>query len=235
LKISKKDDLTARATTEVIKDKLKSANYPENLLIQNANLKISGENQSSIRLNVYMKKDELIFLSGRYMGFEIFRFMVDKDSVKFINRFQRTYYHDQSKSFFNNYGLTGELSDIQNFIYTGFLFPNTLDNTVIRSMFQRRGDSIQYNYPIEEGKKLNLIYNLTGQLENIGFYDYNEDQFLMINIVRDDRFLNSISGDYIKSGNEINWSLDINEIQNKEYKNLDFRIGNNYYEIQNIL
>jgi hypothetical protein len=235
LKISKKEDLLARTTTEIIKEKLKSVNYPENLFIQNINLKISGENQSSIRLNVFIKKDELIFLSGRYMGFEIFRFMVDRDSVKFINRFQRTYYYDDAKSFFNKYGLGGELIDIQDFIYTGFLYSKGLDNKVIRSKFLRNSDSIQYNYPIEEGKKLNFNYNLLGQLKNINFYDYTNDLFLMMNLEREGSDLNYISGDYIKSGNKINWSMDINEVQYKEYKNLDFRIGNNYYEIQNIL
>lgn len=235
LKISKKEDLPARTTTEIIKEKLKSVNYPENLFIQNINLKISGENQSSIRLNVFIKKDELIFLSGRYMGFEIFRFMVDRDSVKFINRFQRTYYYDDAKSFFNKYGLGGELIDIQDFIYTGFLYSKGLDNKVIRSKFLRNSDSIQYNYPIEEGKKLNFNYNLLGQLKNINFYDYTNDLFLMMNLEREGSDLNYISGDYIKSGNKINWSMDINEVQYKEYKNLDFRIGNNYYEIQNIL
>lgn len=234
LNINREDRTIELNTSEIIKGKLKSTKYPENLLISNASLRITGETQSTLRLNIFMKRDHLIYLNGRYMGFEVFRFMINKDSVKFINRFQRTYYFDTKNSFVSKYGLSIEISDIQDFIYSGFITPKDLNNALIRGNFNRIDDRIVYDYILEEGKKINLSYDLKGELNKIIFSDYSDELFVNMDLGRKDGILNDISGELIREGDMIEWNLEIQRLEYTDYHNLDFRIGNNYYETQNI-
>lgn len=234
LNISKVEERSTVSTTNIIKDRIKNLNYPDNLLLKNASLKIKDENQTSLRLTIYLKKNELIFINGRYMGFEVFRLMVDNDSVKFINRFQRTYYFDNAGKFLNKYGIATDLTELQTFIYSGFLFKEKLNTNYIRSNFSRDEDIINYDYTIDTGRKLNLHYNLNGSLKNLLFSDHPNSIFVNMQMERNDKKLESINGDFINDGNKIDWTLTINQLDYTNYDNLNFRIGKNYYEIQNI-
>jgi hypothetical protein len=185
-------------------------------------------------LTVYLKKDKLIFINGRYMGFEVFRLMVDNDSVKFINRFQRSYYFDNTKSFLDKYGIATDLIELQSFIYSGFLFKDNLNTSYIRSNFKRNENVISYDYYIDTGRKLNLNYNLEGTLTKLLFSDHTKSTFVKMQMERNGGELESIKGDFINEGNTIDWILTINQLDYTNYDNLDFRIGKNYYEIQNL-
>lgn len=234
LNIPVKPERAKNSAVEIIEGKTRNYNYPEDMLIKNAVLKV-GEEENTIRLNIYLKKDEFIFINGRYLGFEIFRIMVGNDSVKYINRFQRTYFFGNISNLKEDLGFDLELIELQRFIYSGFINTELYNKNYIKTNFKAAEDGIKYNYIVEEGRKIDLLYDFAGDLEKIDVSDHVNSVYINADISRIDKEIKSLTGQYLKNNNTIMWDLEINNIENKVYNNLDFRIGKNYYELPDIL
>jgi len=111
-------------------------------------VKFENENKRQILHGIYrIKKDSLIWLSmGPSLGIEIIRGVMDKDSLKFINRYNKTYYigsYDYLKKISNadfNY------KSIENILSNKIIFEN---NT---SIFWKDYLTKNYSYDISDRK-----------------------------------------------------------------------------------
>ncbi len=235
LKINDIEDRGELAYPEVVLLKYRNAERPEHLLIPNASLKVVDENSTTIRLTIYNKKDEFVFVSGRLLGFEIFRFKLTNDSVKFINRAQRNYYFGAKKDINNGMLRTLRLNDIQNLMYSGFLMDDNSNRSYVERNFTPKVNEITYTEFLEQGVKIEMEYDLAAFLNTILFSNHPDAMYLDMNLHREDGELNEITGSYYRNNYEIKFEFDANHIEQKSYSNVQFNLGQNYNEIRNIL
>ncbi len=235
LKIRDIEERKTLSYTNAILSKYENSERPDHILVTNGSLKIKDENTTSLRLTIYSKKHELIFISGRYLGFEIFRLLLTNDSVKFINRAQQSYFFGSREEIDNNILKSISLEEIQNIIYTGFLVQESMGRSSIERQFKPRVDKILYDQVIDEGIKIEMEYDLAGFLEKILFSNHLDSVYLDMLLKRSDNSLENISGSYFRNNYEIKFEFDTNEIKYSPYSKIEFNIGKNYNEIRNIL
>ena len=235
LKIRDIEERETHSYTNAILSKYKNSKRPEHILINNGRLKIADENTTNLRLTIYSKKHDLIFISGRYLGFEVFRLLLTNDSIKFINRAQQTYFFGSREEVDNNILKSITLDEIQNIIYTGFLVQERMGKSSIERKFKPRVDKILYNQVMDEGIKIVMEYDLAGFLEKILFSNHPESTYVDMMLSRSENTLENISGSYFRNNYEIKFEFDTNEIKYSSYSKIEFNIGKNYNEIRNIL
>ncbi len=237
-KVLRVNDVSLRRNmhyTEAVRQKFITSARPEHLLISNADLSISAENQTNMKITIYVKKDEFIFVSGKLLGFEIFRFMLSEDSIKFINRVQRNYYFGSIEDVNNNSLKVLSLEEIQEIIYTGLVKEEGFSRKYIERKFQPDIDHISYTRVVDEGKKIDLEYDLSVFLKKILFTDHVNSIYINMDIEREGNMFDGIEGSYLKNNYRIGWEFRNNGIRFVPYTRIQFKIGKNYNEVQGIL
>jgi hypothetical protein len=220
--------------TSAVKQKFEDSNRPENILLKNALLKIEDENKTSLRLTFFMKRETSIYVNGRYLGFEIFRLKLTRDSVYFINRINKNYFFGPKEEIRNAFVRDLNLYDIQEIIYTGLISTEELNNSYIENHFTPDVNSIHYTRFIDDGIKLEMEYDPLIYLEEIVYSNHQEKVYLNIDLDRERDILEGISGSLFRESGEIKWSLDLNDISYEKYNRTSFNIGNNYNEVKSI-
>lgn len=84
------------------------------------NVKVKGDNNISLKGQMRMQNDSVIWVSlSLKLGIEVARVMITNDSVKFINRTNKTYFSESAESFrdsgvleFGNLGMMEFLQDL---------------------------------------------------------------------------------------------------------------------------
>lgn len=235
LKIRDVEERKTLSYSNAVMFKLRNSERPEHLLIQNGNLKIQNENTTNLKLTVYSEKDKLIFLSGRYLGFEIFRLMLTKDSIKFINRAQQSYFFGSKNNMENELLRSVSLKDIQDLMFTGFMEQTNMDRRYVERNFEPKVDKIFYNKVLDEGIKIEMEYDLAAFLTKMLLSNHIDSVYIDMFLKRNDTDLESITGSYYRNNYEIKFEFETNEIKNSSYSRTKFNIGKNYNEIRNIL
>lgn len=209
---------------------------PQYIFIENASIKIEGEVTNRAKVNFYLEKDQMIFISVKLLGFEMLRFQLTKDSVKYINRINREYYFGSLNN--DQEDLTGLLNfvELENLVTTGFIlkedggFDNFLSNSTIGA------DGILFSEELGPGQNVLCNYSLAGlKIFDLAYLDYVKQIETKIIFDRGEFNLNSIHGFYKNREYTVKFYLDINEIKNERFSKTDFRIGRNYNEIESLL
>lgn len=238
LERGRKGALPARYSLEMeIEDRIKRiSDFPDRVLISNSEFRITGETQNSGRFTFYMEKENNIFCSVRFLGFEVIRAEITRDSIKYINRFRKQYLFDDLEKMNQNLPLPLSFDDLQRFIFTGIIYRSEKDINKFFKSLELRSEQIYYNNILAEGKKIELIYSRDGILLNtIIIADYINDIFGELSVSRkDNETPGIIIGELINEGKSINIQVVINEIENHNYTKTDFKIGRNYTRIEKL-
>lgn len=216
--------------------KYNSREKPQYLLIENANIKIEGKETNRAKINFYLERDLLFFVSIKVLGFEMMRFQLSEDSVKYINRINREYYFSQVENVKKELGELLNFDNLENLVLTGFFskgglnFDNFFNNSTIR------GDSLRFSDDLGPGQSVLCNYSLgTLQLFDLAYLDYVKQINSKVVFDRNDFGLKSIDGIFVINGERTKFNLDINEIKYEKYSKTDFRLGRNYNEIKSLL
>ena len=209
---------------------------PQYILIENANIIIEGEETNRAKINFYLEKDKQIFFSVKLLGFEMLRFQLTKDSLKYINRISREYYFGNIKNDQNELTRLLNFASVENLIATGLILNAStgLDNFLNKSNIDE--DRILFKDELGPGQNVLCSYYLDGlQIFDLSYLDYVKQIETKLFFERVEFSLNSIHGFYRSGKAVINFDLDISEIKNEEFLKTDFRIGKNYHEIDSLL
>jgi len=100
--IDKKEKLKASDTTVIQKENKKMIAFADSLAVKypkyeylQTKMKIAykeGNTEQNIKGNMKIKKDSFIWISARAYGFEVARFLLTPDSVKFMNKMKSEYF-----------------------------------------------------------------------------------------------------------------------------------------------
>lgn len=219
-----------------IKKKVEDKKTPEYIFIENASVKIIGEDSNKAKVNFYLERDTQLFISIKFIGFEMARFQLTSDSVKYINRLNREYYFGNLK---NDHGELTELlnfNNIQNLLSRGFVMEGVNDFDNFFNNSELRGDSLFYKEELSEGQNINCAYGLKSmQLSRLSYFDYVKQIKANVNLDRKNSELKKVSGFFIEGGKRTDFDLDIGIVKNKKYNRTKFKIGRNYNELKSLL
>ena len=193
------------------------------------NVKVKGDNNIGLKGQMRMQNDSIIWISlSLKVGIEVGRMMITEDSVKFINRSNRTYFSESVESF--------RSSGIQEFWSSGILdlLQNLLVGNDINFKEKYKATIEDNNYKLTSDKNTFLVTSKTfkvkrqqatvnGQQSTVGI-DYDNFQevngkLLPTKIIVDagDIFNLNIEIDYseIKVGEELEFPFNISKKYNK--------------------
>ena len=193
------------------------------------NVKVKGDNNIGLKGQMRMQNDSIIWISlSLKVGIEVGRMMITEDSVKFINRSNRTYFSESVESF--------RSSGIQEFWSSGILdlLQNLLVGNDINFKEKYKATIEDNNYKLTSNKNTFLVTPKTfkvkrqqatvnGQQSTVGI-DYDNFQevngkLLPTKIIVDagDIFNLNIEIDYseIKVGEELEFPFNISKKYNK--------------------
>ncbi|MBQ5856849.1 MAG: DUF4292 domain-containing protein [Bacteroidales bacterium] len=193
------------------------------------NVKVKGDNNIGLKGQMRMQNDSIIWISlSLKVGIEVGRMMITEDSVKFINRSNRTYFSESVESF--------RSSGIQEFWSSGILdlLQNLLVGNDINFKEKYKATIEDNNYKLTSNKNTFLVTPKTfkvkrqqatvnGQQATVGI-DYDNFQevngkLLPTKIIVDagDIFNLNIEIDYseIKVGEELEFPFNISKKYNK--------------------
>ncbi len=229
------DNAEIKLKKEVLK-KIEEKKIPDYILIENASVKIEGEETNRARLNFFLEKDKQIFISVKFIGFEMARFQLTQDSIKFINRLKREYYFGNLK---NDRSELTELLDLnftQNLISRGFIMEGANDFDNFFNNSEIRGDSLLYRDNLGTSHNICCMYNLESmQLFRLFYIDYVKQLEANVYLQRKSKDLKKITGYYMDGNNRTNFELDIGNIKKESYSKTNFNIGRNYRELKSLL
>lgn len=193
------------------------------------NVKVKGDNNIGLKGQMRMQNDSIIWISlSLKVGIEVGRMMITEDSVKFINRSNRTYFSESVESF--------RSSGIQEFWSSGILdlLQNLLVGNDINFKEKYKATIEDNNYKLTSNKNTFLVTPKTfkvkrqqatvnGQQSTVGI-DYDNFQevngkLLPTKIIVDagNIFNLNIEIDYseIKVGEELEFPFNISKKYNK--------------------
>ena len=208
---------------------------PDNVLVQNANIRVKGDNNINARVTLYSRKNELLFVSTRYLGFEVIRVLLTEDSIKYINRFNREYYFDNVDNLKSVFPINLEI--LQTFLYTGYYVQKDEKRKDYIDRFKYMGDSLVLNYVLEERRKMSLAYNRTIlKLDKIKFSDMINMFLLNMNINYEDEIMKSMKGTFLNA-NDQKYNIEISNInvERKSFDKIDFHVTKNYRRLDSLL
>ena len=204
-------------------------------LIENASFTVEADKKFSAKITLYAEKQELIFGSIRFLGFELVRFKLTRDSLFYINRLNKEYLFADIKTIQQSTGFSLDYKQLENIIFTGFLdIPNTRNHEFFRQA-KIKNDSIQFPYQLYPNHKVESTYSFPDlKLVKLYYSDIPGMVRTDIDIRRTGKNISSIEGIIQKELFLAKFDLEINEITNKKYSKTKFNIGRNYKEISNI-
>ena len=229
------DKAEIRLKNEIL-TKIEDKKIPEYILIENATIKIVGEETNRARINFYLERDKQIFVSVKFIGFEIARFQLTQDSVKYINRLKREYYFGDLENDHSELTEILNLNFTQNLISRGFIMEeaNDFDNFFTNSTI--RGDSLLYMDNLSSAHNISYTYNLESmQLFRLFYIDYVKQLEANVDLKRNSKDLKKISGYFMDGNNRTNFELELGVIKRETYKKTKFNIGRNYSELKSLL
>lgn len=208
----------------------KDANRPDYLLIEDALFTIDSERSTKLRMIIYVEKDEMIFLSGRMMGFEIFRFKVTMDSVYYINRIDKSYFNSNIVEFTGFIPEDIDFITIQDFLYTGILQGNKLSKNFINKEFGYLNDLWVFRKALDNGIGINLFYNQEAKLKKLKYLDSEREISIDLDIEKSFDQSARFNCLYDNKENRISLNLEYSSIIYKPFRKTDFKISNSYNE-----
>jgi hypothetical protein len=218
-----------------ITDGLKTQDYPEFLLIENADIVLKAEGSTNAKLNFYIEKNKRIFASVKFLGFEIVRAELTNDSVKYINRLKREYYFGSVDENKGNLPLTYDLKLLQNFIYSGFYFDDGIRKRDFLRNFLVLEDVIQYNQIVDEGQKIVLSYDSNSvKLDKITLSDEVNDMLAEIEIERKSLGIETVKALIVLNENITSLEVSVKDITYNSYSKTEFKTGRNYTRLEKL-
>ena len=224
------EEIVNRSFSENLIEKYENTELPEHLLVDNAILKITNGQQINLNLLVYIKRAESIFVSGKTLGFEIFRCQLTKDSIFFINRIKRNYFFQPYNKLNISTIKEFDIDLLQKFFYTGIYEEDKPTKRKINQTYNFNDSLYFTNKTFPEGNFLMMAYNRYAELENLNFRSYDYSLDFSSSIFREYGQKKLIEATIFYKSDEYNIQIQINNIRYAPYDKTNFNVGNNYNE-----
>ena len=196
---------------------------------------ITGETKS-VKAKLFIKRDEYIFVNINFLGIELGRAEITPDSVKFINRIEKTFYFGNISTLNAFYKIDLSYSQIETLISKGFLSDKSESKKRFKSRITESGDSFYYSYTDESGIIVKSIYDKKSFRETgIEITDRNSSFYLFASLLN--YYGNSAYPENIRIN--LNTEMEKTEIEiaivkivENKLKTRSFNVNSRYREIR---
>ncbi len=219
---------------ETVLGRINIRSYPQHLLIDRIDVKIDDGDSYKGKMTVYLDRGNFIFINVKFLGFEILRAMLTTDSIKYINRLNQQYYFESLEKLRDLPLISLELERLQNFMYSGFLIPPTMNSREFIKSFQRTNTSIVNSIKDNSGA-IELFYDLDNvKLQRFVISDQLGKLEGGFDLDRTNGELNAILAELSLRKYAVQIDVELKKIENKEYGKTDFVIGKNYKKLEKL-
>jgi hypothetical protein len=205
------------------------------ILIQNASFTIESDKKISAKMTLYAERKNLIFGNIRFLGFEVARFKITRDSLFYINRLKREYLFEGIEKIGESTGFALTFNHLEDILFTGFPVVPDSRNHEFYKFAKIENDSVHFPYQLNSLNKIESIYTFPEmKLIKMNYTDIPGMVRADINIQRRKKDIERIEGVVQKEFFLAKFDLNVGEISNDTYSKTKFKIGKNYKEISNI-
>ncbi len=248
------------ATKRLIKQ-VKQNYLKYNTLNFKASTKIKFNNKKyPLKANLKIKHDSIIWIYlAHSSGYPVASLVLTKDSVKLINKIEKTYLLGDYKYFNKNFDLNLNFKNIQSLLTSEFfVFADTIDISKIKTKLKTKPDTGFYTFSTLKKHKLNkrlrrysknkLKYNLINQtyiidavakkISKVIIENITEKQKILINynnfVIKDEQLVPKkilLQYDNKKDSSSINLQIKLSKISFNKKLKYKFKIPKSYKNI----
>ena len=221
--------------SDVIEKKIsggKSVNY----LCERVDIQIGGDEAKNFHAKVFITEGQSIFISLTYfLGIEVGRIQLSRDSIKFINRISREYYFGEIENLLKLSGINFEYEEIENFLLKGIPFNEKDNKKKTLARFNDSGTDYIYTYGVDSKRIVKAYFDKTTIREyKIELSDHVSKLYLvgsLSNYLTEPSYPGIIDVSVLKGEKKTDLRILINKIENRVFQNTSFKINNNYNEL----
>ena len=222
-----------------LEDRIESkihADKQQYYLADQMSVKVMGDIQQSFNAKVFIVTGEYIFISANFLGLEIARAQISRDSLKIIKRFpKREYFFGSITELQKLSGINLGYDEIESFIISGL--PGIISDNKKSVMKRFSETETDYVYNLQDNDvRFMKVYFSKKPFKEYKFEVSDSLNQLYIVGFLEEYLTNPVYPAVIKTKVRKNSKVTdieiyINKIENKLFKNTSFKINSNYDEM----
>jgi hypothetical protein len=195
-----------------------------------------GDESKSAKAKVYIQKGDFIFLNINILGIELGRAEITPDSIKIINRIEKTYYFDKLKGLNTILKLDLTYNQIESLILNGIIFDDSKNLKKTKSHISENKDNYTYVYKNADMPDITSYFLKDSFQEyRIEIGDSISDFYIiaaLLNYQNDRGYPKEIKLGLKKRDYNAEVNIEIGKISNDRLSNRSFIINKKYREIE---
>jgi hypothetical protein len=231
-KIVKKDHVNS---IEEYVDARLEGDRQNHYLSEQVDLSIDDGERRNAKARFYIRRDNFIFASINFLGFEIARAQISPDSLKFINRVSREYYFGPINYLDKITGINLRYDEIESIILKGFPFRKGEGKKEILARFSESGSDYIYTYTADSKRTVRVYFRKDPiheyKIEITDLSSQSNAVFTFGKYLNEPYFPGNIEGTMTRRNNRTGVRINIGNIEYKSFSNNSFRVNNNYNEV----
>lgn len=197
---------------------------------------ITGEESKNVRAKVSIKKGDFVYLQISLYGFEIARIMITPDSVKYINRIDKTYWFRPNREMSQVIGFSPEYIWLESVMLKGFYLEDNMGRKELKTLIYSDNNLWIYPYENKDFKVTHYFSKESLLQERMELHDRNGD-LVAIAIMRYDKkfsYPQELEMKFILNPDSevLVLKCNIGNINLEKVKEPDFSINRRYSEIR---
>lgn len=193
------------------------------------------EGSKSVRAKVYIHVGEFIYASISFLGIEIARAELSPDSIKFINRFDKTYYFGSIKDLPGLYNISLDYSQLEALLIKGIVTDKSLNKKRLNSHISETDSFYFYSFVPDMNSYVKTYFNKLDFKENkIEIVNRPAEFFLLASINEYQEIINypaNMNISLINGKTRAEIDLNIGRISKERNNRKSFEINSRYSEI----
>ena len=222
-----------------LEDRIESkihGNKQQYYLADQMSVKVSGDIQQSFNAKLFIATGEFIFISANFLGLEIARVQISRDSLKIIKRFpKREYFFGSVAELQKITGINLDYNEIESFIITGL--PRIISDNKKSIMKRFSETETDYIYSLQENNERFIkVYFSKNPFKEYKFEVSDSlNQLYIVGLLEEyltyPVYPGVIKSSVRKNNKVTDVEISINRIENKIFNNTSFKINSNYDEM----
>jgi predicted transcriptional regulator len=195
----------------------------------------TGETKS-VKGKIFVKRDEYIFVNINFLGIELGRAEITPDSIKFINRIEKTFYFGNIETLNAIYKIDLSYSQIEALISKGLIFDKSENKKRFKNRITENGDSFYVTYSNATGIFVKSIYDKNSFRESgIEITNGNSSFYLfaaLFNYYGNSEYPENIKVNLNTEIEKAEIEIAIGKILENKLKTRSFNVNSRYREIK---
>jgi len=195
---------------------------------------IKTDDVQKLRGKVIIKRGEFIYASVNFLGIELARVKISNDSIKFINRYAKTYFFGEINSLRSIIDFDLEYFQLESLLLKGFIFDLDDNKRTFKNRISKNVDGYVYLY--DRNFEFSSIYN-EESFEMIRMQIKDVSSAVLVNArvtnyFRDINYPKDINVTVSGSNIDIEADIVVGKISSGRIESGNFLINNKYRELK---